>query len=198
MADLSSTSYVILGMLSHQARSGYDIKQFVDKSTRHFWAASYGQIYPELKRLADAGLIEGEESPSGERRRTLHRLTAEGRTALHDWLVGGGEPVHEVRDELLLKLFFADGLPPEETLALLETKRALHRATLTQLELQLPAARAARAAQGLVPVPMALDYGIRFHRWAVEWCAETAAELRGEAGAVARPLAGAGTPEATR
>ena len=42
--ELSPTAYVILGMLSWWPMSGYDIKATVDKSTRFFWAASYGQI----------------------------------------------------------------------------------------------------------------------------------------------------------
>src|SRR6058998_2101805 len=63
--DFSSTAYVILGMLGWRPMSGYEIKSLVDKSTRLFWAASYGQIYPELRRLQAAGLIEGKASPQG-------------------------------------------------------------------------------------------------------------------------------------
>ena len=48
--ELSATGKVILGMLAARPRSGYEIKQLVDSSARFFWAASYGQIYPELKR----------------------------------------------------------------------------------------------------------------------------------------------------
>ena len=44
--ELSATGRVILGMLAVEPRSGYDIKAIVDHSTRFFWAASYGQIYP--------------------------------------------------------------------------------------------------------------------------------------------------------
>ena len=55
--ELNPTSYVILGILGKRPMSGYEIKQFVDHSTRFFWAACYGQIYPELQRLAEAGLI---------------------------------------------------------------------------------------------------------------------------------------------
>ncbi len=47
--DLSPTAYVILGMVSGEPRSGYEIKALVDNTTRFFWAASYGQIYPELR-----------------------------------------------------------------------------------------------------------------------------------------------------
>ena len=56
---------VILGLLAIGPRSGYEIKATVDRSTRYFWAASYGQIYPELRRLEREGLIEGENAPTG-------------------------------------------------------------------------------------------------------------------------------------
>ncbi len=76
--ELSPTAYVILGMLSFGPKSGYEIKGLVDKSTRFFWAASYGQIYPELKRLAAAGLVTGADASQGGRRRTVYELTDEG------------------------------------------------------------------------------------------------------------------------
>ena len=65
--ELSPTARVILGFLGFEPMSGYEIKAFVDNSTRFFWAASYGQIYPALKRLAEAGLIEGEDQAHGGR-----------------------------------------------------------------------------------------------------------------------------------
>jgi DNA-binding PadR family transcriptional regulator len=181
MSSVSSTSHVILGMLAQHPRSGYDIKQYVDKSTRHFWAASYGQIYPDLKRLAEAGLVEGQSTPSGGRQRTVFSITHEGRAVLYEWLTSPAEPLEEVRDEALLKIFFADLLALEETIALLHIKRATHQRTLDQLEGQVQGAEAQRAAQGLRPMPMPLDYGIGFHRWAVAWCDETEALLRSEA-----------------
>src|SRR5215213_5591909 len=105
MEELSPTAYVILGMLSWRPMSGYDIKAIVDHSTRFFWATSYGQIYPELHRLAEAGLVEGEPETGSGRRRTAYTLTATGREALRHWLAQ--EPrTFEQRDEGLLKLFF--------------------------------------------------------------------------------------------
>ena len=52
-AELTATGRVILGMLASGRRTGYDIKAFVDRTTRYFWAASYGQIYPELRKRYD-------------------------------------------------------------------------------------------------------------------------------------------------
>src|SRR5918996_4715616 len=108
--DLNPTAYVILGMLRHEPRSGYEIKSIVDRSTRFFWAASYGQIYPELRKLADAGLIEGKSKPSGGRKRTEYTLTPAGRKELRRWLEIEPE-VFEMRDEGLLKLFFSGAAP---------------------------------------------------------------------------------------
>ena len=52
---LTAVTWALLGLLYQRPRSGYDLKQAVDRSIRHFWAASYGQIYPELARLEAAG-----------------------------------------------------------------------------------------------------------------------------------------------
>ena len=76
--ELSPTAHVILGMLGWRPMSGYEMKSIVDKSTRFFWAASYGQIYPELRRLAKAGLVEGEADPQGARKRNVYRRPRRG------------------------------------------------------------------------------------------------------------------------
>src|SRR3954469_25969787 len=99
-------------MLAAKPRSGYEIKQLVDSSARFFWAASYGQIYPELKRLEKAGLIAGDDSSQGARQRTTFKLTAEGRRAAREWIETPPE-VLEMRDEGLLKLFFAGSIQPK-------------------------------------------------------------------------------------
>src|ERR1700756_5647276 len=108
---LTPTGRVILGMIALGRQTGYDIKQFVDKSTRHFWAASYGQIYPELKRLEEQGLVKGRPEPSGGRARTVYELTEAGEAALKAWLASDDEPLYELRDEGMLKLFLSDSLP---------------------------------------------------------------------------------------
>src|SRR5918912_858425 len=109
--ELSPTGRVILGMIALGRRTGYDIKAFIDKTARHFWAASYGQLYPELKRLEDQGLVRGRSEPSGGRARTVYDLTDAGTAVLKRWLEADDEPSYELRDEGMLKLFFSDSLP---------------------------------------------------------------------------------------
>jgi PadR family transcriptional regulator, regulatory protein AphA len=170
--ELSPTAYVILGMLAWGARSGYDIKATVDRSVRFFWAASYGQIYPELRRLSDAGLIEGEAEPESGRRRTVYRLTGAGREALEQWLAQAPQ-TFEARDEGLLKLFLADAAP-ETAVGSLDAKRRHHEAKLEQLR-QIEATGEASSFTLLV-----LRYGIESSEWMVDWCTREAERLRKE------------------
>jgi PadR family transcriptional regulator, regulatory protein AphA len=178
--ELSATGRVILGMLSMGPRSGYEIKAFVDRSTRFFWAASYGQIYPELRRLEAAGLIERKGAPQGARRRTVFRLTSAGESELRAWLAQPPE-VLELRDEGLLQLFFA-GAAQEGARKTLEGKRKLHREKLERLREIEPAARDAAATD---PFPyLTLRYGIALTEFSIRWCEDALAEL--DEGAVER------------
>ena len=119
-------------MLAERPRSGYEIKQLVDNSARFFWAASYGQIYPELKRLEDAGLIRGSDASQGARQRTVFKLTTKGRRAAEEWI--GREPqVFELRDEGLLELFFAGSLDPARVPEIARERAARAAATAAEL-----------------------------------------------------------------
>jgi DNA-binding PadR family transcriptional regulator len=165
---------VILGLLSSRPRSGYEIKSIVDRSTRFFWAASYGQIYPELRRLEREGLIEGEDAPNGRRARRVYRLTGAGREELETWLLGRDVTV-ELRDESLLRLFFADALPRGQALVLLEGRRRGHEHFLEVL-------RDIDARPGEDPpfVDLVLRWGIAFHEWGARWCGEQLERLSGD------------------
>jgi DNA-binding PadR family transcriptional regulator len=171
--DLSPTSRAILGVLGLGPRSGYEIKQLVDNSTRFFWAASYGQIYPELRRLADAGLVTGKPDPRGGRQRTVYRLTAAGAQALREWLATPPQ-IQENRDESLLKVFFSDFAGPETTLEALEAKAAYHRGVVARLaEIESEAAKDPRSSTYLT-----LRFGIACNEFAAEFCDREAKRLR--------------------
>jgi DNA-binding PadR family transcriptional regulator len=178
--ELSPTAYVILGMVSREARSGYQIKALVDNTTRFFWAASYGQIYPELKRLSEAGLVRGIEAPRGGRRRTVYGITPEGQAALEEWL--RRPPVtYEMREEGLLKLFFAGALPATEGAAVLGSMREHRLGVADRLRAMEPAARAKEERGDPFPL-MVLQGGIEFNEWFAEWCERMQRGLLGKDG----------------
>ncbi len=170
--DLSATAYVILGMVSREPRSGYEIKTAVDNSTRFFWAASYGQIYPELKRLSEAGLVEGVDASTGDRKRTRYAITADGEAELKDWLRKPPETL-EMREEGLLKLFFAGVLKPAEAV---ETLRSMRRMRLDLVERLRAMEREKEPIEDPYP-PMVLRAGIEFNEWFADWCERMEAQL---------------------
>ena len=170
--ELSSTGRVILGLIAGQPRSGYDIKAMVDKSTRFFWAASYGQIYPELKRLAERGLIEGSDESQGGRQRTVYSITDAGRETLGAWLASG-EQAHELRDEALLKLFFSGQASRDDLVSVVETKREEHLDALERFKEIEPLAA---SSDDFGPL-MVLRYGMAYNEFAADWCERALTEL---------------------
>ena len=174
---LSPTGRVILGMVRMGKRTGYEIKQLIDVSARFFWTISYGQIYPELKRLEQAGLISGEPEPTGGRSRTVYSMTPAGEEALDRWLGSDDELVWELRDEGLLKLFFSEGRDPDELRDQFRAARERSDAVVAQLQALRP-----DDAGDPPPGPrMALEFGIAFNEWLSDWWA--AAEERTAAAA---------------
>ena len=169
---MNAVTPVVLGLLTKKPLSGYDIKAIVDRSTRFFWAASYGQIYPELRRLEAEGLIEGEDRPNGGRTRRVYHLTDAGRDELTAWLFGSTVTI-ELRDESLLRLFFADVLPHEQALMLLEGRKRGHEEFLDVLH-----AIDARPGTDTPFTDLVLRWGIAFNEWGAKWCEEQLERLR--------------------
>ena len=178
--EFTHTSYVILGLLYERPGSGYDIKQIADHSTRHFWSISFGQIYPELKRLTESGLIKSEDASKGTRQRTLYHLTAKGKQTLRTWVTNPAIQSLEIRDEMLLKLFFADAMSGKETVKHLGAMRRRHQEV----------ANALREHEPLVSTqPHRMKYevwkfGVALHEWCADWYARLAKDL--ESGKEAR------------
>jgi PadR family transcriptional regulator, regulatory protein AphA len=172
LPDLTPTGRVILGMITLGKRTGYDIKQFVDKTTRHFWAASYGQIYPELKRLEDQGLITGTPDPAGGRVRTVFDLTPAGREALEQWLHSDAFAGAELRDEGMLKLFFSDAAPERRV----DNIRAMRHQAERKLQ-QLTALEEMAGRHGPSGPHLTLELGLESTRCLINWCEQAEARL---------------------
>jgi PadR family transcriptional regulator AphA len=167
MQTLTPTARVILGMLGLGARTGYEIKQVSDASTRFFWGASYGQIYPELRRLAEAGLVEAEDDPAGGRKRTAYHLTPAGREALNGWLLSEGPMEFAMRAEGLLKLFFGGLLEPDQVLENLRRWRGELETAVAFFQREIePLAKTSPSGYPY----LVFQYGQELLEWNVAWC----------------------------
>lgn len=174
---LNQTARVLLGMIAEGHGTGYAIKAEIERSTRMFWGASVGGIYPELRRLRDAGLVSVRDDPRGGARRHAYTLTDAGREALDRWLTDSSEPVLEMRNEALLRVRFAGVLKPAQQLEVVRRMRAMH-------ERQAAALRA-RMELGRFDDPlhrMTVEFGLGWNEWAVGWCAQAERRLGSSGG----------------
>jgi DNA-binding PadR family transcriptional regulator len=86
--NLAATSWALLGMLSYEYElSGYDIRKWIDWSMRFFYGSpAYSQIYSELKKLENLGLVTSRvEDSGGTRNRRLYKITEAGLDAVTLW-----------------------------------------------------------------------------------------------------------------
>lgn len=160
---LTSTSYVVLGMLErHEPATPYELKQEAATWLGYFWPVPHTQLYNEPARMARTGYLDEQQETSG-RRRKLYRLTGQGREALTEWRSNPTAEMTEIRDLALLQLVF--GVNPA---ALAETQIAAHEKQLALYE---------SLASGGPPVAIdaqrfswALDAGIGHEReWLAFW-----------------------------
>jgi PadR family transcriptional regulator AphA len=163
--ELNQTARVLLGMIAEGHSTGYAIKAEIERSTRLFWGASVGGIYPELRRLSQAGLVSVRDDPRGGARRHCYSLTDAGRAALSGWLTDPSDPTFEMRNEGLLRLRFAAVLDPCERAGLVDRMREHHARRIEALEAQLAGDAFDDAFDR-----MTTEYALGLNRWAHDWC----------------------------
>ena len=115
--DIPVTGYAILGLLTFgDELTGYEIKQRADFTLRFYWVSpAMSQIYTELRRLTDRGLVTADARKDGGREVTSYAITDAGQAALRDWLDGtpAGFPV--LKHTVLLRLLIGHVTEPEQT-----------------------------------------------------------------------------------
>lgn len=112
--------FAILATLSAGPRTGYDLTRRFDSTVGHIWHAPHSQIYPELRRMEQAGLVAADEvsrGPRGTKRR--YRLTDEGMRELHSQ-ANEVVPVNRERDPIRLWAAYAEFADPSSVIAQLE------------------------------------------------------------------------------
>ncbi|WP_181276231.1 PadR family transcriptional regulator [Brevibacterium oceani] len=77
----------LLALLRIGPMSGYELQKQFSQSVGHVWHAPDSQIYPELKKMANDGLITAEEQARGSAgMRKLYHVTKAGQKAFTDWM----------------------------------------------------------------------------------------------------------------
>ncbi|HEX4979803.1 MAG TPA: PadR family transcriptional regulator [Acidimicrobiales bacterium] len=141
----------ILGLLKEQELHGYELKKRLGETLGPFSGASFGSLYPALRRLEAAGSIAASETVAasvpipmtgslggelaafrarrratareGGRKRKVYRITPAGERLFDELLATESQATDDDRT-FQLKLAFARHLPPDTRLGLLERRRA--------------------------------------------------------------------------
>lgn len=102
--------FVIIGMVYYKPLTGYDIKKHIEDGIGVFYKASYGSLYPSLKKLTDKGCLTMYEQSQGSRQKKYYQITEQGKISFLKWL---SSPTENDSDNHLVKVFFFDRLPTD-------------------------------------------------------------------------------------
>lgn len=175
MKTYNHTTYATLGLLTTDCRTGYEIKQMIDRSLNHFWKISYGQIYPTLKQLVKDGLATVHEtSQEGRPNKKEYVMTSKGKAELREWLQRPIDEIPAEKNALLLKLFFSRHQANQTTISHLEDykQKLMERYTTYAAIEQMIASHLDDKTDSPYWL-FTLDYGKRMTNTAIEWCDET-------------------------
>jgi PadR family transcriptional regulator AphA len=169
-SNYPETTYAVLGLVDKLPdSSGYDLAAVAGRSLAYFWPISQTLLYRELERLTDLGWVvatrvEQLRAPG----KWTYRTTTGGQRALLDWLAGPAPAKSSFRSGVLLRLFFAYRMHPDQIRALMaDYRRALRsqrdelKAIIDKLDgIATPEARAGRltALHGLRTVEARLAW----------------------------------------
>jgi DNA-binding PadR family transcriptional regulator len=115
--DAMSLRHALIGLLAEQPASGWDLSRRFQDVLGSVWPAGHPQIYGELRRLHDEGLIEVDSE--GPRGRKAYRATEAGVAEVRRWLTGS-DVDHTLRLEPLLRSVFFWLMTPAELAAHLD------------------------------------------------------------------------------
>jgi DNA-binding PadR family transcriptional regulator len=177
LGERKPVEYVILAGLVRTPRSGYDLTQWMQRETSHYFTVGHNRVYPALSELERDGLVVHKVVPSDRGpERKVYSITEAGREALLSWV--DSPPIErQVRDEQLVKVLCYGFLPTERALARLEEIKTLREEKLARYEgyrrgLEVELREGRISEKTYLGTLLTLRRGIGAERSYVEWCEE--------------------------
>lgn len=149
---MTPLSFALLGLVRMQPRSGYALRKVFETTPLGNYSSSPGSIYPALKSLEKAGLVQVRDAQDA-RGKGLYRLTAKGGEALDQWLRA---PVGDLGEAMLRFAFL-----PDENAAIITFLNSFETAAQARVA-GLDAFLAGEGSQGMLPKHrIAVEHGRR-------------------------------------
>lgn len=165
--------HLILGLLSQQPMSGYDIKQYLECLGWLVGTPSFGAIYPALHALLDESLAEIEiVADETKPPRKIYSITPAGKHALDTWL---HQPLLQGASTraFVMRLLLAAHLSQEGLVAHLRQRH--HQVVEQQAVLKLKIGETDPPAD--VGQRLAYDYGLTVGRTELAWLEDLISSL---------------------
>jgi PadR family transcriptional regulator AphA len=176
-----SLRHVLLVYLGSGAASGYDIVKGFRRTYGHLWNASYQQVYRDLARLRESGLVEVEQEPGAGNRppRKVYRLNEAGRAELARFIAEPAKPPR-TNDAFLVKIASAHLFDRRPLLEELRAQRRHYQRYLASLERYEAFFRAMPPAvqEPVFGAWLALSRGLSITRSWLAWADEVEAWLQ--------------------
>lgn len=179
MANEKKIDCVILGLLSHEELTGYEIKKRMDTTLKYFWSASYGSIYPALNDLVNRGLATKREDIESKRNKLIYTITENGRDYLKKWLTLPIEK-DELRYETLLKLFFGNEKGEEQAIIHIEAfEKKIQEDLLDLLRAETILNKSLNDESAHKYYLITVEFGVKTYQTYLEWCKKAKKLLEG-------------------
>ncbi len=179
-----SLKHGLLGLLTYEDMSGYDLKKAFDTSLQFMWSAKGSQIYRDLGKLEDDGFVTSKVVPQEKKfDRKVYSITDKGKEAFLKWVRNFPDSLEvPIRDEFIVRVFFGENLGRENLLFEIRRFKKQREEALEELSVVSESAKEA-AVQG--------GYEHSFDYWyftikkaqkeiqaEIEWAEETIEELK--------------------
>ena len=167
-----SLRHALLGLLHERPARGYDLMQIFKVSLHNTWPATQSQVYTELTKLAEVGLLS--VTANGPRGRKEYTLTAAGLGELRRWLLETEPEPH--RNDALLRVFLLGAVTRDqakEYLTWVAQRATEELAALETLDAALDWGDDDLSYYGR----LALEYGKRLQAMKREWAAWAARQV---------------------
>ena len=175
--DLRST---ILGLLSWKPCSGYDLKRIISNSDVFYWSGNNNQIYKSLLELQREGLITHQvHLQDSLPAKKIYSITQAGLSVLHQSLLAAPE-LPELHKSFLIQLAWAESLPDEEILSLLEqyAGEIEHRLRMVQVQAARPGSGPDRSKREAYLWKRIAENLSAAYQTELDWARQTQHELR--------------------
>ncbi len=170
-----SLKYSILGLLHYRDMHGYQLKKTIENQFGHMWTINYGQIYPNLKKLKDEGLVtmiedanHGEKGPS----RKMYSITEKGNRVFREWLESLPEKNMILRDPFLMRFVFFGFGDPKRAIEIVDDQINLYQTQMKNRRENLD-----RLQHHDIYVRLMAELGVEMNQLLLKWLERSRKEI---------------------